>query len=197
MWHYGAPSSRFFEEQELNRQENSEAADEYGVPLELTRATEGQLIQRYIAAYQTRNCAEIASCTEWMIERLQKINEQHGDPAAVEKARGDLCEQVLVRKPGAEQLGLLGIEDQYLIPQGVTYKVLGADPGRTDLGRPVKERVWVLFEYSSESTAPKTEEGKPIRQLRAGVNISADHRVLKGAVKGNWEIDVNSILTRW
>ena len=197
IWHYGAPSSKFFEEQELNRQDDLERAAEYGVPLDLSEATENQLIHRYVTAYQTRNCAEIAKCTQWMIERLQAISEQHSAPEEIEAARGKLCEDVLVRTPGNERLALLGLDDQYLIPQAVTYKVLGADPGRDDLGREVKERVWVLFEYTNKSTAPKTEDGEPIKQLRAGVNISAEHRVLKGAVKGNWEIDINSILTRW
>ena len=197
IWYYGAPSSRFFEEQELNRQKELDEAAATGVPLRLSESTEGQLIHRYITAYQTRNCSEITQCTEWMIQRLQRINEQTQDPAEIEEARAALCEQVLVREAGKERIDVLGIEDHYLIPQASTYKVMGADPGRTDLAKTVKERVWVMFEYSNQNTAPKTEEGEPIRQLRAGVNISTDHRVLKGAVRGNWEIDVNSIRTRW
>lgn len=197
IWYWGPPSSRFFEKQEQLQKQKVEDTDAHGVPLHLSEATEDQLIHRYFTAYQTKNCSEIAQCTDWMIARLQKINDRYSDEAKINEARANLCKEVLVRIPGEERLQLLGLKDHYLIPQASNYKVVGADPGRTDLAKTVKERVWVRIEYSNKATAPKNEEGEPIKQLRAGVNISTDHRVLKGAVIGNWEIDTNSILTRW
>lgn len=185
IWYLGAPSKTFFTEQELNKAERE--ANQVGITetVALKKSTQDALVMRYIMAYRSGNCSDIIAITQWAQDRL----EAKPDPAT----RENLCSELLRRSPDDTQVDLLGIEDQYLIPNTVDVKIIGADPGRDDLALPVQERVWVQFSYSNKATAPRSPSGKSIKKIRAGLNVSETGTVLKGGVIGNWEIDIESI----
>ena len=104
-----------------------------------------------------------------------------------------MCTELFARDAAQSQVSILGISDQYLIPVTASFTIEGADAGREDLEVPVLERVWVVFNYADSANAPRDENGEAIRSLRAGINISLNHMILKGSVQGNWEIDFDSI----
>lgn len=194
IWYWGAPSATFFAAQELNRAKKEAENAGNAPPISLGQATQESLVHRYITAYQSQNCAEITACTEWIQERLNPLG--NDGITQFNAAQKKLCSELLSRKSGENQVEILGIRDIYLMPTTVTYKVMGADPGRQDLVLPVVERVWIAFEYPNQATAPQTPSGKTIRSLRAGINISTDNTILKGSIIGNWEIDRDSIRVR-
>jgi hypothetical protein len=191
IWYWGAPSATFFATQELNRAKKEAENAGNTPPITLGQATQDSIVDRYITAYQTQSCGEIIEITEWIRERLTTL--QSEGTAQFDAAQKKLCAELLSRNSKENQIELLGIRDVYLMPTTVTYKIVGADPGRQDLVLPVLERVWVAFEYPNRATAPRTPSGKAIEKLRAGLNISTENTVLKGSVIGNWEIDRESI----
>lgn len=195
IWYWGPPSSKFFTAQELNQKDV--VLPEYSDEQALRASTQNHLIQRYVTAYQTRNCAEVAKCTLWVQDRIRAINGESKDTDVRETMRFELCGQLFSREDGADRISILGIDDRYLIPVTARFAIEGADSGRSDLGAPVLERVWCMFTYSDPVTAPKDEDGAPIQSLRAGVNVSTQNLILKGSVRGNWEIDFNSISMQW
>lgn len=194
IWYWGAPSATFFAAQELNRAKKDAETAGNAPPISLGQATQESLVRRYITAYQTQDCVEISASTEWVQERLAPLLQD--EPAQFKAAQKKLCDELLHRKSGENQVEMLGIRDLYLMPTTVTYNVVGADPGRQDLVLPVLERVWIAFEYPNQATAPRSPSGKTISSLRAGINISTDSTILKGSVIGNWEIDRESIRVR-
>lgn len=195
IWYWGPPSSAYYKAKELNQanQKPVEVSD----MVELTDPLQGQFVNRYVMAYKTGNCSEVAACTRWVQERVRKIHETLTDEASREQARSELCSQLFARQTNRDRITILGIDDAYLIPFTAEFEIEGADPGRQDLDVPVIERVWGIFSYGDQNTAPKTEAGEAIRSLRAGLNISVNNLALKGSVTGNWEIDFDSISLQW
>ena len=190
IWH-GPPSSRFLEKQQLNQ---ALRAKEMGAPL--VEATQSALVRNYINAYQVKNCDEIIQTTWWIQERLAKLNET--DTAAIDTEKARLCEELYALNTKDSMIKITGLNDQYLLSPVSTFKILGADPGRDDLAKPVLERVWIEIVYADPNTAPQLENNlSPVHSIIAGINISDDNYILKGAVRGNWEIDLTSISTQW
>ena len=125
IWYWGPPSSAFFAAQDLNK-ERAAASGEPEAML-LLRSTQNQLVQRYVTAYQTSNCAEIARCTLWVQDRLRLINAKTDDSTTREDKRSALCGQLFSREAGMGKMSILGIDDQYLIPMTVKFSIEGAD----------------------------------------------------------------------
>lgn len=195
IWYWGPPSSAFFIAQEQNK--GNEPASSAPEVVALRTSTQDQLIQRYVTAYQTSNCAEVANCTLWVQDRIRKINQESDDTTIRESRRSNMCRQLFLHEEGRDRISILGIDDRYLIPVTVKFTIEGADSGRQDLDTPVLERVWGVFTYSDPGTARKNERGESIRSLRAGLNVSTNNLILKGSVRGNWEIDFSSISMQW
>jgi hypothetical protein len=195
IWYWGPPSSAYYKAKELNqaKQNTAEVPD----VVELRDSTQDHFVLRYVAAYKTRNCAEVAACTRWVQERVQAIQSNSTDEASQEQERSELCAQLFERQANRDRITILGLDDLYLIPFTAEFEIEGADPGRQDLDAAVIERVWGIFGYGDQNTAPKTEAGDAIRSLRAGLNISVNNLALKGSVTGNWEIDFDSISLQW
>lgn len=193
--YWGSPWASIKQSQKLNKELDSGAM----IPDEivLKDSSEEQLVNRYVTAYQRHDCGELARTTLWIQDRLRNINSETEDTDVRADMSSVLCGQLFVWTDSNNQISIFGIDDQYLIPTTVTFRIEGADSGRTDLEEPVRERVWCQFTYSDPGMAPKSENGDPIHSLRAGVNVSMSGLVLKGSVIGNWELDNNSISLQW
>ena len=191
----GPPSTAFLSKQQLNKaiRDKEEGAST------LVAATQGELVKRYIKAYQMKNCDDVCSMTWWIQERMEKINKQYSDDLTrIEQEKAQMCDNLFAVNPKESTVDLLGLDDQYLLGSMSVYTVIGADPGRMDIEKKVKERVWVKFVYSNPQTAPKLKNNPlPVHSIVAGVNISEDNYILKGSVRGNWEVDLSSISTKW
>ena len=195
MMYWGSPWASSIEQRKLNK----ESEPDLMIPedIVLKESSQEQLINRYVTAYQRHDCSELARTTLWIQDRLRQINSESEDVDVREDSSSELCGQLFTWTEQHNQVSILGLEDQYLIPTTVKFTIDGADSGRKDLVAPVLERVWCQFTYSDPGMAPKNENGDPIRSLRAGVNVSMNGLVLKGSVRGNWEIDANSISLQW
>ena len=191
----GPPSSVYLDEQDLNKSRKTVALGLSPVQ----DITQGELVQRYISAYQTKNCDEAIKCTLWIQDRIEFLQEEFSvDSEQMRQARLELCEKLFLKKHEDSRIDILGLDDQYLMGPISVFTLVSADSGRIDLEKPVLERVWVKFVYSNPKTAPKAQNGvTPIHSLLAGINISEDHLMLKGSARGCWEIDLSSISTKW
>ncbi len=151
----------------------------------------------YAQAVQDGDCDTVIAMTQWMQERLQKVRLQTGSPTDIEAARRSLCQRLSRRQHEHAFLRPEGVEDSYLFAPGATLSIVGMDEGDPSLGDPVRERTWISVEYASRSSALRDAAGRPIRSLRAGVNIGPDGRVVKAGILGNVNIDAASILYDW
>ncbi len=165
---------------------------------------DGGLAMRYAKAVQKGDCDEILRSTAWMVDRMRRVAIESPDSSQIESAKETICSQIRNRSPEGNVLRVEGIEDQYVFAPGTQLEVASIDEGRGDLGAPVECRVWIRVTYPRPETAPlvQAEEGssamRPIRSWNAGVNISrTDSTVLKAAVTGNLEIDLNSLSFDW
>ncbi len=156
----------------------------------------GNLAFRYAIAVQEGHCGEILRMTEWMNERLDRVQSESGG-AAVEAERRRLCERAQRRNVERNQLSPEGAEDQYVFSPGARLTPVAVDEGEEGLSRPVRDRTWILVEYPSPHRALRGPGGEPIRSLLAGVNVSTDGYVLKAGVIGNLTIDRASISYDW
>ena len=86
-----------------------------------------------------------------------------------------------------------GIEDQYVFVPKAQVEPAGADAGRAGLERKVSGRAWLRVSYPEPGVAPKDENGRAVKSLTVGVNMSDDGYVLKSEIIGNLELDRFSI----
>lgn len=191
----GPPSSVYLDGQNLN---SSQEDAQSGLD-PIRDSTRDKLVKQYVLAYQSKNCDEVIQLTWWIQERMAHIESQYeGNAEQIALEQSQLCEELFEHNPDQSSINILGLHDQSLMGPISTIKIIGADSGRDDLDKPVVERVWVEFVYSNPQTAPRTQNGlSSIHSLIAGVNISQDNLILKGSSRGNWEIDLTSISTKW
>jgi hypothetical protein len=150
------------------------------------------LVLKYARAVQTADCDTVIAMTWWMQERLD--NGRHADPPESDRdMRRDLCKSIQREDPEGNVLKATGIEDQFLFLPGSEFKVAGADGGESGLAKPVKQRVWLRVTYPNVGAAPKDPSGTYIRTLLAAVSVSTDGYILKAGVRGNAEIDLDSV----
>lgn len=188
LWHWGAPF------------EQGDGGSGKGMALDPGKARPGDSgrdAKRYASAIQSGHCDDVIAMTFWMQEHLQHVRMTSSDPNEESKAREELCRRWLERTPEGNQLSPEGIEDAYVFIPGAEVTVIGADDGREDLDKPVRERTWLEVQYPTRFRALHDQEGNPIRSLTVGVNISRDGYVLKAGVLGNLDIDFDSVSYRW
>jgi hypothetical protein len=152
---------------------------------------------RYAKAIQDGKCDEIIEMTAWMAERLERLRLEANSPEALQQERQRLCDAIRAGSDEGNRLTREGIEDAYVFAQGATWEPVAVDTGRTDLDQPVLERTWLKVTYPDAARAPRDLSGKPIRILAAGVNVSAEGRILKAAIVGNLDIDWVTISNDW
>lgn len=152
---------------------------------------------RYALAVRDSNCAEVTRMTLWMNERLDRVRAAHGDSEELEAARQALCRQITHRAIEGNQLTAEGVEAQYIFAPGVDLELIGVDKGAPGLKRPVAERSWIRVTYPHRGRALRDDEGRPIRSIVVGINVSQDGYILKAGVIGNLEVDRESIHYSW
>ncbi|MFO7774229.1 MAG: hypothetical protein R6W89_00385 [Candidatus Hydrogenedentota bacterium] len=152
---------------------------------------------RYALAVRDSNCAEVTRMTLWMNERLDRVRAAHGDSEELEAARQALCRQITHRAIEGNQLTAEGVEAQYIFAPGVDLELIGVDKGTAGLKRPVAERSWIRVTYPHRGRALRDDEGRPIRSIVVGINVSQDGYILKAGVIGNLEVDRESIHYSW
>lgn len=135
--------------------------------------------------------------TAWMRDRVKAVLLEDQEPGAQARVREELCDRMQWRTTEGNQLRLEGVEDQYVFAPGTRLDLLRADTGRSDLDAPVRKRYWIRVTFPVPSRALADSQGRPIRSLAAGVNISRDDTVLKANVVGNLEMDFSSFLYDW
>jgi hypothetical protein len=151
----------------------------------------------YAKAVQEGDADSVIAMTLWMQERVERIRLEAQTAAQQDTALEQLKANMRNRRLERNQLGPEGIEDQYIFSAGATLTVAGVDEGRSDLARPAARRVWIRVTYPSRSAALHDANGKAIRAVTVGVNISEDGYVLKAGVLGNLDIDVESLTYDW
>lgn len=144
----------------------------------------------YAIAMQEGHCDGLIARTWWMQERMQHARRMGENELT---AREELCERVLDRRVEDNRLRAEGVRDAYVFTPGAKVTAVARDEGRDDLAKPVDYRIWIEVEYPMESQALHDDAGRPIRSLRAGLNISPEGFVLKAGVLGTAELDWESI----
>jgi hypothetical protein len=183
--YYGPPTREYLEIQKLNQIETKIAL----------HPTENAFhVDSYIKAIQERDCEYIVRVTWWMQERLRNELANGASQTELESTQQEMCNSLFQPEKSEYFLSLEGLVDGALFPQGVEWKILGADAGIKTLSKPVLERIWVELTYSGVPNGPKTSQGVPLKSIIAGINISKDEYVLKGDIRGNWNIDQESLL---
>ncbi|MFP4192230.1 MAG: hypothetical protein ACLFU6_09190 [Candidatus Hydrogenedentota bacterium] len=152
---------------------------------------------RYALAVRDNNCAEVIRMTLWMNERLDGVRAAHGDSEELEAAWKALCRRISLRAIEGNQLTAEGVEDPYIFAPGVDLELMGVDKGAAGLKRPVAERSWIKVTYPDQGRALRDDEGRPIRSIVVGINVSQDGYILKAGVIGNLEVDRESIHYSW
>jgi len=192
LWYWGPPTSEFLEEQERIRAEAEATAEAATLA---ANSESARIAERYVFALQNEDCATAIELTGWMQDRLAAVQGQ-GTEAEGEVLR-ELCESISERVLDGQHLYAEGIEDQYLMAPMAQVSMVDVDEGRTDLEKPVQERVWFHVSYPVPTQALRDANGTPIKSVRAGLNVSKDGQVLKGELLGNFEIDFDSISYAW
>lgn len=193
MWYWGAPSP----EDVVTRSEDSAQVAQ----LDALRSVDAELAwdaaaKAYVDALQAGLCDPVIDRTWWIQERLEYVQRTEGQTAA-ERAYEEQCEELLTRTAEGNQLTNEGIEDKYIFVPGAEIGLLKIDGGRSDLAKPVASRSWIRVTFPTEYRAPRDRAGNAIRRIRVGLNVSSDGYVLKAGVRGNVEIDWESISTAW
>ncbi len=152
---------------------------------------------RYAQSVRDGDGEVAAAMTQWMADRLERVRLESGDDEAVEQERERLEERAVERSLEGNQLQVEGIEDAYVFAPGSTLEFIRTDGSSQGLERPVQRRVWLRVTYPSPMRALLDTQGRPIRSLVAGVNVSNDGMVLKAGVVGNVEIDYRSLSYEW
>jgi len=158
-----------------------------------TRAEPADVAMRYVQACQDGAWDAVIKTTAWMCDRLNRAAADNTREAAAD----ELCEALRQRTAEGNRLRAEGIEDVYVFAPGAKVRVVRTDSGRDDLERSTRGRVWLELVYPVRDMAPRNQEGRAIRSLMAGLNVSDDGLILKASVVGNAEVDVDSIVDRW
>ena len=151
---------------------------------------------QYARACQEGNWAQVLDLTLWVDDRLKFVGVS-GTTEDVAEERARLIDQISTRDIEENQLGDLGVEDQYVFTPGARIDFVMDDEGRGDLELAVARRTWINVIYPSRPKALLDLEGLPIHSLTVGINVSLDGRVLKAGVIGNLDIDWDSIRYDW
>jgi len=183
--YFGSPNKEYLDKQKLNQKETK---------IELRPAKNPFHVDSYIEAIQTRDCDYILRVTWWMQERLRNAQADDRSRTDLDRIKQEMCDSMFQLEKNDYSLSLVGLVDGALFPQGVEWKILGADAGIDSLAKPVLERIWIELTYSGVPNGPKTSQGIPLKSMIAGINISEDQYILKGDIRGNWNIDQKSLL---
>ena len=182
--YWGAPNQDVLNSQSVSIAEKKELRP----PGESTRA----LVERYCRAVQIADCEAVIAMTWWMQEYVAR--QQQSKPPKDEGAvRRELCRGLQRDDADGSILQIVGMDDPYLFLPSARFEVLGADGGLKGLAKPVRERVWVHVTYPDTGAAPRDSTGRAVRSLLVAVSVSTDGYILKAGVRGNAEIDFDSV----
>ena len=152
------------------------------------------IAMRYAHALQEGNAEEVIRLTAWMQERLDYVRITQGTQEALLQARKELIRKITERKIEENKLTAEGVEDKYLFAPGTQLELVSEDEGRDDLAFRVKKRYWIRITYPFRERALMNMDGHPIRSLVVGLNISDKDKILKAGIRGNTDIDYESIV---
>ena len=148
---------------------------------------------RYAKALQAGNCDEVVGLTAWMRQRLRNAESAGSGDTSTQTVRRELCDAIQDRAVEGNRLEPEGVEDRYVFAPGTELETLPADAGRSNLSKPVRERVWIRVTFPAPERALCDADGRPIRRVSVGVNVSLDGYVVKANVIGNLDVDRESI----
>lgn len=151
----------------------------------------------YAHALQSGDWDRAVEMTLWMQERLDQVRLSAGSEEAVERNRMELIARLGDRSISDNVVLPEGIEDQYLFVPGAELEPLEMDEGWEDLERPVAYRLWLRVTYPSRVRAPRDRTNLPIRSMTVGINVDRDGHVLKAAIIGNLDIELDTISHTW
>ena len=151
----------------------------------------------YARAFQQGECERIIEMTQWMQDRLDYVRRTDGGPKALEEALATLCAQIQDRRPERNLLTLEGAEDQYVFSPGTELIFVGNAEGREELDESAASIGWIQAVYPDPAHALYDANGDAIRSITAGVHFSRSGKILKAGVRGNTEIDWDSISYDW
>lgn len=151
----------------------------------------------YAHALQAGDWDRAVEMTLWMQERLEQIRIETGSEEAMEAARLELITRLSDRSIADNVVLPEGIEDQYVFVPGAELEVLETDEGWEDLERPAASRLWLRVTYPSRVRAPRDSTNLPIRSMVVGINVDKDGQVLKAAIIGNLDIELDAISYAW
>ncbi|MGI6459089.1 MAG: hypothetical protein ACOX5J_03165 [Candidatus Hydrogenedentales bacterium] len=156
---------------------------------------------RYARAYQENRADDVIRMTHWMQECLKRVQRGSDDPDTLTAMHEQLRRNVLYRTLEGNRLRPEGVEDKYIFAPGTHLELLGSDrrgDGLEDaLSCPVRERTWLRVSYPDSAGALRDEEGRPIRSIVVGVDVSMEGHIVKAGVLGNVEIDRECIALDW
>ena len=148
---------------------------------------------QYALDIQKGRSTEAVNRIWWMVERLRRDSDKN----EIEETKAKLSRTLAERIKGQNILRLEGVEDKYIFCPGAGIELFDVDEGLSDLEKEVESREWLKVRYPNKSVALKDVDGKPIRSLIVGVNVSKDGYILKAGVIGNLDIDWDSISYNW
>ena len=192
--YWGPPNKDFLEEQDDFRKalESGETLTEEEANSETARVA-----QRYVTAVQNGVCSRVIELTWWMQERLAYVRENTDAPVDDGETLNELCESITSQRSQSVRLRAEGIEDPNVFVQMAEVRMIRLDEGRSDLAKPVRNRVWLRVKYPVPTGAVADQDGNPIKSMVVGMNVSTDGYVLKAGLIGNLEIDFDSISYDW
>lgn len=164
---------------------------------EQPKALDAGIALRYAMAHQQGRSDEIVDTTYWMKERLEIALGPTGDRAEERRVRGHLRAMATERNAGGDILRPEGVADRYLFPPGTLVEEQRSDAGLAGLAAEVWKRDWLTVTYPNRRVALRDAQGRPIRSLLVGLNVTQDGYILKAGVVGNAEIDRASISLNW
>ncbi len=148
---------------------------------------------RYAAAVQDGDCELVVAMARSMQDRLRYVQSTSGQGNEYALARDALCEDLQSRPVEGNLLAPEGIEDKYVFPPGARIEWLRRDAGRQTLDSPVAHRTWLRVSYPIDRYAPRGVDGRAIRAMDVGVNVSPDGSIVKAEIVGNLDVDRSSL----
>ncbi|MCP4642621.1 MAG: hypothetical protein GY851_19405 [bacterium] len=164
-----------------------------GLPPDVPVALDSGIAGEYVRAVCDGRTDRVIELTQWMRERIEHVRMADGTSETLSEARDELAHRLTVRKVECNQLRQEGIEDQYVLAPGTEIVPIAVDEGRKDLAKPTAQRVWFRVSYPRPDRALRDVEGRPVRSVVVGVNVSEDGLVLKAGVAGNLDVNLASV----
>jgi len=189
LWLAGPPQRDFLVSQEAYRAER-DGLDP--IPGTAAKTVERVAVQ-YANALREGDCDTVIALTYWMQERLARVADEQG-PAAARADHAELCEGLLSPDPSDRVLRDEGIEDAAVFRAATAIRPLRTDAGEKNLAASVAGRLWLEVTYPGMESAIRDPDGRPIRRLNVGINVSTDGLVLKSGVVGNMDLDYDSVV---